>query len=66
MKRARKMKNLALATVDQGYGAVIVKGDRIVGQAPNRVVVSGDPTAHAEMEAIRAAARTLGTRDLTG
>ncbi len=66
MKRAEKMKNLALATGDQGYGAVIVKDDRIVGQAPSRVVVGGDPTAHAEMEAIRAAARVLGTRDLSG
>jgi tRNA(Arg) A34 adenosine deaminase TadA len=66
MKRARKMKNLALATGDQGYGAVVVKGDRIVGQAPSRVVVNGDPTAHAEIEAIRAAARYLDTRDLSG
>jgi len=66
MKRAQKMKNLALATGDQGYGAVIVKNDRVVAQAPSRVVVDGDPTAHAEMEAIRAAARRLGTRDLSG
>jgi tRNA(Arg) A34 adenosine deaminase TadA len=66
MKRAQKMKNLALATGDQGYGAVIVKAGRIVAQTPSRVVVDRDPTAHAEMEAIRAAARLLGTRDLSG
>jgi len=66
MQGARKMKNLALATGDQGYGAVIVKDDRIVAHAPSRVVTNGDPTAHAEIEAIRAAARHLGTRDLSG
>jgi tRNA(Arg) A34 adenosine deaminase TadA len=66
MRRAREMKGLALASGDQGYGAVVVKGDEIVGQAPSRVVVNGDPTAHAEIEAIRAAARGLGTRDLSG
>ena len=66
MARAQKMKNLALATGDQGYGAVVVKDGRIVAQAPSRVVTNADPTAHAEIEAIRAAARVLGTRDLSG
>jgi tRNA(Arg) A34 adenosine deaminase TadA len=66
MKRAQELKQLALDTGDQGYGAVIVKDGRIVGQAPSRVVVNGDPTAHAEMEAIRDAARRLGSRDLAG
>ena len=46
---------------------MIVDGSgRIVGQAPSRVVTNGDPTAHAEMEAIRDAARRLGSRDLSG
>ncbi len=66
MQRAQKMKNLALAAGDQGYGAVVVKDGRIVAQAPSRVVTNADPTAHAEIEAIRAAARALGTRDLSG
>ncbi len=66
MEQARRMRNLALETGDQGYGAVIVKDGRIVGQAPSRVVVNRDPTAHAEIEAIRDAARNLGTRDLSG
>ena len=64
MAQAWRMRNLALEMGDQGYGAVIVKDGRIVGQAPSRVVVNRDPTAHAEMEAIRDAARKLGTRDL--
>ena len=64
MEQARHMRDLALETGDQGYGAVIVRDGRIVGQAPSRVVVNRDPTAHAEMEAIRDAARNLETRDL--
>ena len=66
MRRAEQMRDLAAANGDQGYGAVIVKGGRIVGQAPSRVVTNKDPTAHAEVEAIRDAARRLGTRDLSG
>jgi len=66
MEQAGRMRDLALQSGDQGYGAVIVRRERIVGQAPSRVVVNRDPTAHAEMEAIRDAARNLGTRDLSG
>jgi tRNA(Arg) A34 adenosine deaminase TadA len=64
--RALALRDAAVVAGDQGYGAVIVKEGRIVGEAPSRVVVNGDPTAHAEMEAIRDAARRLGTRDLSG
>ncbi len=64
--RALALRDQALASGDQGYGAVIVREGRIVGEAPSRVVVNRDPTAHAEMEAIRDAARRLGTRDLSG
>lgn len=60
------MRDLAVELGDQPYGAVIVDGSGIVaGQAPSRVIVNGDPSAHAEMEAIRDAARRLGTRDLS-
>jgi tRNA(Arg) A34 adenosine deaminase TadA len=45
---------------------VVVRDDRIVGEAPSAVVTTSDPTAHAEMEAIRDAARRLGRRDLSG
>jgi tRNA(Arg) A34 adenosine deaminase TadA len=44
----------------------VVKDGKIVGEAPSRVLTNQDPTAHAEMEAIRDAARKLGTRDLSG
>ncbi len=65
--RAFVMRDQATAAGDQGYGAVIVDGSgKIVGQAPSRVVTNGDPTAHAEMEAIRDAARRIGSRNLSG
>lgn len=63
--RAFDLQTLALASGDQGYGAVVVRAGIIVGQSPSHVVVHRDPTAHAEMEAIRDAARRLKTRDLS-
>ena len=66
MQRAFALRDAALRAGDQPYGAVVVRDGRIVGEAPSRVVTAGDPTAHAEMEAIRDAARRLGTRDLSG
>jgi tRNA(Arg) A34 adenosine deaminase TadA len=66
MARARELRAQAQHSGDQPYGAVVLRGDAIVGEGPSRVVVNGDPTAHAEMEAIRDAARRLGARDLSG
>ncbi|WP_432653541.1 nucleoside deaminase [Ruegeria atlantica] len=51
---------------DQGYGAVVVRDNVIIGQSWSRVILDQDPTAHAEMAAIRDAARRLNHRDLTG
>jgi len=64
--RALALRDAAAASGDQPFGAVVVRDGAIVGEAPSRVVVAGDPTAHAEIEAIRDAARRLGTRDLSG
>ena len=47
------------------YGAVIVRDGVIVGEGWNRSFLNHDATAHAETEAIRDAARRLGTRDLS-
>lgn len=66
LARAFAMRDLASKRGDQPYGAVVVKNGRIVGQAPSQVVTAKDPTAHAETEAIRDAARRLGTRNLAG
>ena len=66
MRRAEALRDEAVRAGDQPYGAVVLRGDVIVGAAPSRVVTANDPTAHAEMEAIRDAARRLGTRELSG
>lgn len=46
------------------FGAVIVRDGNIIARAGNRVVPGHDPTAHAEVMAIRMAAESLGTHDL--
>ena len=66
MRRAEALRDEALRAGDQPYGAVVLRGEMIVGAAPSRVVTATDPTAHAEMEAIRDATRRLRTRDLSG
>ena len=48
------------------FGAVVVKDGRIIGRGSNEVTTANDPTAHAEVTAIRAACRTLGTFRLDG
>jgi tRNA(Arg) A34 adenosine deaminase TadA len=48
------------------FGCVIVKNGQIVGEGYARVFEDHDPTAHGEMVAIRAAAKKLGTHDLSG
>lgn len=48
------------------FGAVVVRGGRVVGRGRNEVVARHDPTAHAEVLAVRDACACLGTFDLTG
>jgi tRNA(Arg) A34 adenosine deaminase TadA len=48
------------------FGAVVVREGRVIGEACNCVTSSNDPTAHAEVEAIRTACRLIGTFDLSG
>jgi len=47
------------------FGAVIVRKGEIISEANNRVVLSGDPTAHAEILAIRKASSIVGSHDLS-
>ena len=66
----RRAIQLATANVRSGLGgpfaAVIVQDGRIVGEGVNTVTSTLDPTAHGEVNAIRAACKTLGTFTLAG
>jgi tRNA(Arg) A34 adenosine deaminase TadA len=66
LARAFEMRQRAEQLGDQAYGAVVVRAGKIIGQSWSRVILDQDPTAHAEMAAIRDAAKRLGTRDLGG
>ena len=66
IRRAFEMRRLAIEQGDQAYGAVVVRAGRIVGQSWSRVILDRDPTAHAELAAIRDTARRLQDRDLRG
>src|ERR1700736_5415677 len=61
---------LSIENVDSGrggpFGAVVVKDGGIIGEGANHVTWTKDPTAHAEMLAIRAACAKLGAFDLPG
>ncbi len=48
------------------FGALVARGDELLGQGTNRVTSDRDPTAHAEVVAIRAACAKLGTHALKG
>lgn len=65
----RKAVNLAEENVGNGggpFGAVIARDGKIIATGVNRVTDEHDPTAHAEVSAIRAACKELGTFDLSG
>src|SRR5246127_3001711 len=60
---------LALENVRSGGGpfaAIVVRGDRVIAEGANRVTASNDPTAHAEIVAIREACRALNHFQLDG
>ena len=61
---------LAVENVRSGqggpFGAVIVKDGSIIAEGANQVTLTNDPTAHAEVLAIRHACRTLGLFELKG
>ncbi len=63
---AAALRQLAQSWGDQPYGAVLVMAGVIVGVGPSRVVVDGDPSAHAERVALRDAQQRLGQPSLAG
>lgn len=61
--------DLAIASVAKGggpFGAVIVRQDKIIGHGHNQVTLNNDPTAHAEILAIRDASQNLKNFNLAG
>ncbi|HEY3454832.1 MAG TPA: nucleoside deaminase [Bryobacteraceae bacterium] len=64
----RQAIDLAVENVRSGhggpFGALVVREDRVISSGVNSVVAANDPTAHAEVVAIRAACRELGTFQL--
>jgi tRNA(Arg) A34 adenosine deaminase TadA len=48
------------------FGAIVVKGGKVIGEGWNKVTSTNDPTAHAEVEAIRQACKHLSTYELKG
>lgn len=65
----QKAIDLSIKNIDKGggpFGAVIVKDGVIVSESANSVTQDNDPTAHAEINAIRAAGKKLGNFDLSG
>lgn len=66
MARALEMARAGRLRGEVPVGAVIVRGDAVLAESHNRTLERDDPTAHAEMVAIRTAARRVGDRWLTG
>ena len=64
MRRALDLAAAAAGNGEVPVGAVVTCGEEIVAEARNAMRGSNDPTAHAEIEAIRAAAARLGTSRL--
>lgn len=61
MRLALEQANEARAAGEVPVGAVLVSGDGVLARGANRPIAANDPTAHAEIEALRAAGRTLGS-----
>jgi tRNA(adenine34) deaminase len=66
MSRALELARLAETAGEVPVGALIVRDGVVVAEGWNRPINSNDPTAHAEIVALRAAGRALGTYRLTG
>lgn len=65
----KKAIELSIKNMDNGggpFGAVIVKNGKIIAESGNSVTIDNDPTAHAEVNAIRVASKKLDTFDLSG
>lgn len=66
MERAIELASNSIDKAGGPFGAVVVKDGKIIAEASNCVTLHNDPTAHAEVEAIRKACKELNTFDLSG
>jgi tRNA(Arg) A34 adenosine deaminase TadA len=66
MRRAIELSKESVKKGGGPFGAVIVKDGKIIAEASNSVTQDNDPTAHAEVNAIRQAARKINSFDLSG
>jgi tRNA(adenine34) deaminase len=66
MARALELARRAEKEGEVPIGAVVVLDQKVIGEGWNRPIVASDPTAHAEIQAVRAAASNLGNYRLTG
>jgi tRNA(adenine34) deaminase len=66
MRRALELARRAHEEDEVPIGAVVVLDNSIIGEGWNRPIAASDPTAHAEIQAMRAAAAKLGNYRLTG
>ena len=67
MKIAKELSDDNLKTnVGGPFGACIVKDGKVIGKGSNHVLVNNDPTAHAEVMAIRDACKNINSYDLSG
>lgn len=66
MARAIKLSEESVRNGGGPFGAVIAKDGKLIAEASNSVTIDCDPTAHAEVSAIRKATKELGTFDLKG
>ncbi len=66
MRRALELARRAQDEGEVPIGAVVVLDRQIIGEGWNRPIAASDPTAHAEIQAMRAAAAKLGNYRLTG
>jgi tRNA(adenine34) deaminase len=66
MRRALELAQRAQAEGEVPIGALVVLSDDIVGEGWNRPIAAHDPTAHAEIQAMRAAAAKVGNYRLAG
>ncbi len=66
MRRCAELADRARATGDAPVGSLIVRGDAVIGEGVESVRAKHDVTAHAEIEAIRAASARVASHDLSG